>query len=153
MHSTYPYFSYQEIWILDGVVRSPLAPHTVRPDRNVSFASAIPPPATSEDVVLARNASAQDDDDDGAASASTHACQLDIAGAADDRREGPLEPKPSFRYKYRKQAPIYLGPDRRQYANPISYLGGPRYDLAKRGSVASSQGDSITSLNSIMSLD
>ncbi|XP_052893311.1 axotactin [Anopheles moucheti] len=143
----------------DGVVRSQLAPHTVRPDHNVSFASAIP--TTSEDVVLACNASADDDYDEGAAAgrvvtpACTHACQLDIAGAddSDGRREAPLKPKPSFRYKYRKQAPIYLGPDRRQFANPISYLGGPRYELTKRGSVASSQGDSVTSLNSIMSLD
>uniref|UniRef100_A0A182TIN5 Uncharacterized protein n=1 Tax=Anopheles melas TaxID=34690 RepID=A0A182TIN5_9DIPT len=91
--------------------------------------------------------------------ASTHACQLDLAGAAagaeQPGRDGepPLKPKPTLRYKCRKQAPIYLGPDRRQYANPISYLGGPRYDLAKRSSVASSQGDSVTSLNSILSLD
>lgn len=95
---------------------------------------------------------------------SSHACQLDLAGAAaagaaaaaeQPGRDGepPLKPKSSLRYKYRKQAPIYLGPDRRQYANPISYLGGPRYDLAKRSSVASSQGDSVTSLNSILSLD
>ena len=94
---------------------------------------------------------------------SSHACQLDLAGAAaagaaaaeQPGRDGepPLKPKPSLRLKYRKQAPIYLDPDRRQYANPISYLGGPRYDLAKRSSVASSQGDSVTSLNSILSLD
>uniref|UniRef100_A0A182SJ01 Uncharacterized protein n=1 Tax=Anopheles maculatus TaxID=74869 RepID=A0A182SJ01_9DIPT len=118
-----------------------------------------------DEVVLALNdASADGTAADGTVAMpapSSHACQLDIAGATGSRREdGPpvveveeRKPSSSFRCKYRKRPPIYLGPDRRQFANPISYLGGPRYDLTKRGSVASSQGDSVTSLNSIMSLD
>ncbi|XP_021696167.1 contactin-associated protein-like 4 isoform X2 [Aedes aegypti] len=56
-----------------------------------------------------------------------------------------------MRVKYRKLPPVFLDADKRQFGNPISYLGGPRLD--NRNSVRSSRGDSLTSLDSLMSLD
>lgn len=53
---------------------------------------------------------------------------------------------------------MFLDADRRQFANPISYLGGPRWNntnnnYANRISQASSRDGSVSSLDSLMSLD
>ncbi|XP_055612368.1 axotactin isoform X2 [Uranotaenia lowii] len=71
------------------------------------------------------------------------------------------------RVKLRRLGPVFLDADKRQFANPISYLGGPRIRYTNIVSIAagdgsnnrdsllsqSSQGDSLTSLNSILSID
>ncbi|KAL1400060.1 hypothetical protein pipiens_007739 [Culex pipiens pipiens] len=53
--------------------------------------------------------------------------------------------------KWRRPQPVFLDADRRQFANPISYLGGPRWN--NRNSQASSRDGSASSLDSLMSLD
>ncbi|XP_058168365.1 axotactin [Anopheles ziemanni] len=137
------------------------APRTPpRKDRVVALAS---PQAACEEPAAGRgDVTDSTGPDRTARSGPSHECQLDLAGGQqpaaettgelkkNERTSGPQVP---FRSKHRRLPPVYLGPDRRQYANPISYIGGPRYDPNKRGSIASSQGDSITSLNSVMSLD
>ncbi|KFB51428.1 hypothetical protein ZHAS_00019907 [Anopheles sinensis] len=162
---------------LDGLIESQRVPIDIPPEAFVASSINAPrtPPRKDRVVALASNASPQAACDgpgadvgdvtdftglDRTARSPSHEHQLDLAGgqqqpAAETTGElkKPSVPQVPFRSKYRRLPPIYLGPDRRQYANPISYIGGPRYDPNKRGSVASSQGDSITSLNSVMSLD
>ncbi|XP_050095320.1 axotactin isoform X1 [Anopheles aquasalis] len=160
----------------DGVVIvQPVQP--IHADHSVSFASA--PPCT-EDVVLA-NASASSittsdshlhssSDNNGGTIDSNesnksdqplptgpHTCQLDLPDAVTSPAADVKIPIVPVQRRHRRLPLINLGPDRRQYANPIAYLGGPRIDrrpnVDHRSSIASSQGDSITSINSIMSLD
>lgn len=155
----------------------------IHADRSVSFASAQP---STEDVVLAELANASissiapsdnhlhsSSDSSGTVVSNesnsgrslptgAHACQLDIPDATSITTTSPISsadvkiPIVPVQRRHRRLPLINLGPDRRQYANPIAYLGGPRIDrrnVAQRSSIASSQGDSITSINSIMSLD
>lgn len=43
----------------------------------------------------------------------------------------------SFQVKRRPKAPIYFDSDRRQYNNPISYIGGPHLEPRNRNSIES----------------
>ncbi|XP_058465792.1 axotactin isoform X2 [Malaya genurostris] len=59
-----------------------------------------------------------------------------------------------MRTKYRHLPPLYLDADKRQFANPISYLGGPRLpDNRNSQASRSSRGGSLVSLNSVLSID
>lgn len=77
----------------------------------------------------------------------------DVVDGQQPSREPRVPENIVMRVKYRKLPPVYLDADKRQFANPISYLGGPRLDNRNSMGSRSSRGDSLTSLDSLMSLD